>query len=123
MAEDNMEKLGIAALAKYCYRELSGGQQQRALLARALCAARKILLLDEPAAGLDPKVTAEFYALIGKLNEEGITIIIISHDICASVKYASHILHIGDGSTVFSGTKPDYLESEAGRVYARFGDS
>ena len=121
MAEDSMEKLGIAPLAKRCYRELSGGQQQRTLLARALCATRKILLLDEPAAGLDPKVTAELYALIGELNEEGITVIIVSHDICASVKYASHILHIGEGSALFAGTKEDYLESEAGRVYSGLG--
>ena len=121
MAEDNMERLGIAPIAKSCYRELSGGQQQRALLARALCATRKALLLDEPAAGLDPKVTAELYALIGELNEEGITIIIISHDISASVKYASHIMHIGGGSVIFNGTKADYLESEAGREYAGLG--
>ena len=121
MAEENMKKLDITPLAKRCYRELSGGQQQRALLARALCATRKILLLDEPAAGLDPKVTAELYDLIGKLNKEGITIIIISHDICASVKYASHILHIGAGEALFFGTKEEYLESEAGSMYAEFG--
>ena len=121
LAEKNMERLGIARLAKRCYRDLSGGQQQRALLARALCAAGRILLLDEPAAGLDPKVTAELYALIGELNDEGITIIIISHDICASVKYASHILHIGEGSPLFMGTKEDYIKSETGRVYAEYG--
>ena len=117
LAEENMEKLGIAELAKSCYRELSGGQQQRVLLARALCATRKILLLDEPAAGLDPKITAGLYELIGKLNEDGITIIIISHDINASVKYASHILHLGKGEALFSGTKEDYLKSETGRLY------
>lgn len=122
MAERNMEKLGIARLANRCYRELSGGQQQRALLARALCATRKILLLDEPAAGLDPKVTAELYELIGQLNDEGVTIVIISHDICASVKYASHILHIGEGAVIFSGTKDEYLESGVGRVYAALGN-
>ena len=121
MAEDNMEKLGIAPIAKSCYRELSGGQQQRALLARALCAARKILLLDEPAAGLDPKAAIDLYALIEKLNLEKMTIIMISHDIAAAVKYASHILHIGEGSTVFFGTKADYQKSEVGRIYAGAG--
>ncbi|MCL2081544.1 MAG: ATP-binding cassette domain-containing protein [Oscillospiraceae bacterium] len=118
IAEDNMEKLGIADLAKRCYRELSGGQQQRALLARALCAARKIILLDEPAAGLDPKAAADMYALTAKLNSEGTTVIMISHDIAASVKYASHILHIGAGTALFFGTKADYLKSGAGRAYA-----
>ena len=119
MAEENMEKLGMTALAKCCYRELSGGQQQRALLARALCAARKILLLDEPAAGLDPVAGAEMYALIEGLNRDGITIIMISHDIAAAVKYASHILHVG--RQPFFGTTGDYLKSETGSLYAGFG--
>ena len=103
-----MEKMGITALAKRCYRELSGGQQQRVLLARALCAAQKILLLDEPVSGLDPLVTADMYDLIRRLNRSGITIIMISHDISAALKDASHILHIG--GSVFFGTKEAYLE-------------
>ena len=108
LALDAMDKMQITQLAKRCYRELSGGQQQRVLLARALCATQKMLLLDEPVSGLDPKVTAEMYALIEKLNcEDGITVIIISHDVAAAVQYASHILHIGD--TVFFGTKDAYL--------------
>ena len=117
LAAGAMEKMQIAQLAKRCYRELSGGQQQRVLLARALCATRKMLLLDEPVSGLDPKVTAEMYALIEKLNrEDGITVIMISHDIAAAVKYASHILHIGDA--VFFGTKAEYLQSPQGRLFA-----
>ena len=117
LAADAMEKMQIAQLAKRCSRELSGGQQQRVLLARALCATRKMLLLDEPVSGLDPKVTAEMYALIEKLNrEDGITVIMISHDIAAAVKYASHILHIGDA--VFFGTKTEYLQSPQGRLFA-----
>lgn len=106
----NMEKMGISDLAHRCYSELSGGQQQRVLLARALCAAGKILLLDEPVAGLDPKVTAEMYDLIQTLNQEGITIIMISHDIAAAIKYATHILHVGQ-TPLFWGTKSDYLKS------------
>ena len=121
MAEDNMEKLGISAIAKRCYRELSGGQQQRTLLARALCATRKVLLLDEPSAGLDPIASADMYALIAKLNAEKITIIMISHDIAAAVKYATHILHIGAQRALFFGTTADYLKSEAGRIYSGAG--
>ncbi len=120
-AEDNMEKLGIAPLAGRCYRELSGGQQQRVLLARALCAVGQILLLDEPTAGLDPMAAADLYALIKGLNQDGITIMMISHDIAASVKYASHILHIGSGAPLFFGTVADYLVSETGRTYAGLG--
>ena len=108
LAVDAMEKMQIAPLAKRCYRTLSGGQQQRVLLARALCATQKMLLLDEPVSGLDPKVTAEMYALIQKLNyEDGITVVMISHDLSAALQYASHILHIGD--SVFFGTKAAYL--------------
>ena len=120
----NMGKLGVLELKDRCYRELSGGQQQRVLLARALCATQKMLLLDEPVSGLDPKVTAEMYTLIEKLNhEDGITVIMISHDVAAAVRYASHILHIGD--TVFFGTKADYLQSPQGRLFdvKKGGDS
>ena len=116
LAEENIGKMGIGSLTKRCYRELSGGQQQRVLLARALCATRKMLLLDEPVSGLDPRVTAEMYGLIETLNrEEGITVMMISHDISAALKYASHILHIGD--SVFFGTKADYLQSPQGKVF------
>ncbi len=116
LAEKNMERMGVEKLSRRCYRELSGGQQQRVLLARALCAAEKVLLLDEPVSGLDPKVTAEMYALIEKLNKEGMTIIMISHDITAAVKYATHILHMGD--KVFFGSKEQYLKSAEGRAFA-----
>ena len=116
LAEENIGKMGIGSLASRCYRELSGGQQQRVLLARALCATRKMLLLDEPVSGLDPRVTAEMYGLIERLNrEEGITVMMISHDISAALRYASHILHIGD--SVFFGTKDDYLQSPQGKVF------
>ncbi len=115
ITKEQIEKMGIAHLSKRCYRELSGGQQQRVLLARALCATRKMLLLDEPVSGLDPKGTMEMYNLINELNEEGITIIMISHDIAAAIKYASHILHIGE--TVFFGTKQEYISSKEGRIF------
>lgn len=107
LAKDNMKKMGIYELRKRCYRELSGGQQQRVLLARALCATQKMLLLDEPVTGLDPKVSVEMYELIEELHKEGITIIMISHDMEAAVKYATHILHIGNDT--FFGTKEEYL--------------
>lgn len=113
IARENMKRMGIGNLSSRCYRELSGGQQQRVLLARALCATRKLLLLDEPVSGLDPKATSEMYDIIEELNiQDKITIIMISHDISAAVKYASHILHIGD--EIFFGTKKDYLKSNPG---------
>ncbi len=115
LAEDNMERMGIKQFAKRCYRDLSGGQQQRVLLARALCATRKILLLDEPVSGLDPMVTAEMYSLIDGLNKDGITIIMISHDISAAVRYATNILHIS--KKIFFGTKDEYSQSDIGKLF------
>lgn len=114
-AEESMEKMGISHLAHRCYRELSGGQQQRVLLARALLAASQVMLLDEPVSGLDPKVTSEMYDLIENLNKEGMTIIMISHDISAALKYSSHILHIG--GKIFFGTKEAYMNSDIGRAF------
>ena len=119
-AEKQMARMGITHLAGRCYRELSGGQQQRVLLARALCATEKMILLDEPVAGLDPKVTQEMYDLIAGLNREGITVIMVSHDIAAAVRYASHILHVSR-SHMFFGTKEDYLTSEIGRTFTGEG--
>lgn len=111
LAAENMEKMNIHSLRKRCYRELSGGQQQRVLLARALCATKKLLLLDEPVSGLDPLVTDEMYKLIDELNKnDKITIVMISHDIPAAIKYASHILHIGN--KIFFGTAQEYAKSD-----------
>ncbi len=113
----NIELLGLYEYKKTCYRELSGGLQQRVLLARALCASSKLLLLDEPVTGLDPKITSELYALIEKLNSSGSSIIMISHDIDAALKYATHILHVGHTPRFFGRTE-DYVKSE---VFAELG--
>lgn len=121
LAKENIEKMELTPLIKRCYRELSGGQQQRVLLARALCATKKMLLLDEPVSGLDPKVTKEMYGIIDKLNKEDkITIIMISHDIAAAVKYADHILHIG--ADIFFGTKDEYVKSSAAHAFLKEGE-
>ena len=110
-AWDNMKLLGIDNISDKCYRELSGGQQQKVLLARALCASSKLLLLDEPVTGLDPRGIDDMYSLISGLNSKGITIIMITHDVDSAVKYASHILHIGHRPKFF-GTANEYLQSD-----------
>ena len=115
-AMEAMKKFGVDNLASRCYRDLSGGQQQRVLLARTLCAATKVLLMDEPVAGLDPFVTEEFYGLVEKLNREGMTIIMISHDIAAAKKYATHILHIKNDPS-FTG-KEEYFASGRGNEFS-----
>lgn len=112
-----MERLGIRDLEKCCFRELSGGQQQRVRLARALCAAGQLLLLDEPTAGLDPMVSGDFYGLIEELNRKnGITVIMVSHDMGPSLRSATHVLHIKH-HPLFFGEREDYLASEAGRTF------
>ncbi len=118
---EKMEWMGIKHLKGQSFQELSGGQQQRVLLARALCATQKLLLLDEPVAGLDPVVTAEMYDLIKTINEKhDITVIMISHDIEAAVKHASHILQLGNKQLYF-GTTKDYLNSDIGRTFVGGG--
>lgn len=115
-ALDAMKRFGVDNLASRCYRELSGGQQQRVLLARTLCAATKVLLMDEPVAGLDPFVTEEFYGLVERLNREGMTIIMISHDIAAAKKYATHILHIKNDPSFTE--KREYFASGKGNEFS-----
>lgn len=100
MALENIEKMGISHLKNKCYRQLSGGQQQRVLLARALCATTKVLLLDEPVAGLDPNVTKEMYELIGQLNSHGLTVIMISHDLENVKKYATAIFDVNKSDDI-----------------------
>ena len=114
-ASANLKKLGLEGFERRCYRELSGGQQQRVLLARALCATQKCLLLDEPISGLDPRATAQMYEIIEQLHREGITIIMISHDVGVALADATHILHIG--KHLFFGTKESYLHSGIGQAF------
>ena len=114
----NMGKLGILELKDQCYRDLSGGQQQRVLLARALCAARELLVLDEPVTGLDPAAAQDLYRTLDYLNKkEGIAIIMVTHDLHSALPYATAILHAGHGSW-FYGDTASYLASPYGK---RFG--
>lgn len=116
-AFEKMKMLGITDLSRQCFRDLSGGQKQRVLLARALCATKTLLLLDEPVTGLDPIVTAEFYELIQRINKEsGIAVVMVSHDIESAVKYATHILHLQE-KVLFFGTAGAYQKSRVGRTF------
>ena len=116
LANDMIKSLGIENIKRKSFRELSGGQQQRVLLARALCATKKIIILDEPITGLDPTVTREMYSLIKEINKKGITIIMVSHDINFAVNNASKILHLKKNIKFFGNTE-DYANSEVGRRF------
>ena len=116
-AMEKLRLLGAENLAGRCYRELSGGQQQRVLLARALCATKKLLLLDEPVTGLDPIASGEMYNLIKLINLcDNISVIMVSHDIHEAVRYATHILHLGH-SQLFFGTAAEYRQSSLARRF------
>lgn len=116
-AAENMERMGIDELKNASYQDLSGGQQQRVLLARALCATKRLLLLDEPVTGLDPIATGEMYNLIKLVNLcDGISVIMVSHDIHEAVRYATHILHLGH-KQLFFGTSAEYRESSLARRF------
>ena len=116
-AEENLERMGIEDIKNAGYQELSGGQQQRVLLARAMCATKKLLLLDEPVTGLDPVAAGEMYNLIKLVNLcDGISVIMVTHDIHEAVRYATHILHLGRRQ-LFFGTAAEYRRSAIGRRF------
>lgn len=121
LARQNMALLSISELEKKSYTELSGGQRQRVLLARALCATERLLVLDEPVTALDPKVTEEMYAAVSELNRGGLTVIMISHDISAAIKYSTHVLHMAHRPKFFGRTE-DYLKSDASASLICGGD-
>lgn len=117
LADENLRRMEIENLKNRCYRELSGGQQQRVLLARALCAAGKLLILDEPITGLDPAAAQDLYKTLSYLNEkEGMAVVMVTHDLKAALRSARTVLHIGR-SSVFLGTVADYLASPQGRRF------
>jgi zinc transport system ATP-binding protein len=118
-ALEKIKKFGIEKYKNTCYRDLSGGEQQRTLLARALCSTDDILFLDEPVTGLDPRATADMYKIIKELNNEGMTIVMVSHDISSAMRDATHILHISDHKQAFFGTCTDYENSEIGKHYLK----
>jgi zinc transport system ATP-binding protein len=110
-AQQNISRLGIESLKRKSYRDLSGGQQQRVLLARALCASERLVVLDEPVTGLDPIMSAELYALIANLNREGLTVIMVSHDVVSAIQFGNKVLHM-EKSPLFCGLKEEYLVTD-----------
>lgn len=117
LARESMRRLGIEELASRSFSELSGGQAQRVLLCRALCAADRLLLLDEPVQGLDPSATHEMYDAVAELNRrDKMTVLMVSHDICTTLGYATHILHLGRDE-IFFGSVDEYRRSEVGHEF------
>lgn len=121
IARENMEKTGIYQMKDHCYRELSGGQQQRVLIARALCATSRLLILDEPITGLDPSAIQDLYTMLKQLNREGVAILMVSHDIRNVVSEAGKILHL-KREVLFYGSVEEYKKSAVGKEFLG-GDS
>ncbi len=116
LAQDTLETLRISELKKRSFKELSIGQQQRVLMARALCATEHLLFADEPVSGLDPLITTQLYEVLKTINDTGITVVTVSHDIKSAVRYASHILHLKN-EALFFGSKDDYLKTSLAEKY------
>ncbi len=112
VASSKLEPLDIVRLKDKSFAELSGGQQQRVLLARALCAAKHLILLDEPVAGLDPTATSEFYKIIHRLKDEGITVIMVSHDIHCALAVADKLLILRNDGYSYTDAKPHEHDEE-----------
>lgn len=113
-AKQVMEKLNIYEIRKQCFADLSGGQQQRVLIARALCATKDIIILDEPTNGLDPSIAKQIYELLDRIKkEENITILMVSHDIERALNYADEVIEIINGEVKFVGTPSDFRKGGA----------
>ena len=117
IADENLERLGILGLKKKSFSDLSGGQAQRALLARALSACKKLLLLDEPVTGLDPHSVSEFYRTVDELNASGLTVIMVTHDVHPALNSASHVMYLGSG--YFFGRKEDFFSCQLGKRFLK----
>ena len=108
-AKQVMQKLEIYDIRKKCFADLSGGQQQRVLIARALCATQKIIILDEPTNGLDPSIAKQIYELLDKLKkEDDLTIVMVSHDIDRALDYADNVIEIENGEAIFEGEPKNF---------------
>ena len=109
IAKNVMQKLGIYDIRKKCFADLSGGQQQRVLIARALCATKDLIILDEPTNGLDPSIAKQIYELLDSLKKnENITVLMVSHDIERALKYADVVIELIDGKITFEGKPSDF---------------
>ena len=108
-AKEVMEQLGIYEIRKNSFADLSGGQKQRVLIARAMCLAEKMIILDEPTNGLDPNIANQIYEMLNELkNKNGLTILMVSHDTYRALKYADRVIEMENGKVKFDGNAEEY---------------
>ena len=110
IATNIMKKLGIYDIRKKCFADLSGGQQQRVLIARSLCATKKLIILDEPTNGLDPSIAKQIYELLDELKKtDNLSILMVSHDIERALKYADKVIEVKNGEITYTGDPSNYV--------------
>ena len=119
-ANEIMKDLNIGHMADSYARELSGGQKKLLELARAIINEPKILLLDEPLAGVNPKLAEDILSLIKKLSEDGITIVMVEHNIEAVMKISERVVVLAEGSLIADGS-PNEIRTNKNVIEAYLG--
>lgn len=109
-ALENLEKVGMAPYIHAKPRQLSGGQKQRVAIARALAMQPEVLLFDEPTSALDPQMVGEVLAVMRQLAKEGLTMIVVTHEMAFARDVSSHVVYMADGVICEEGTPADIFE-------------
>ena len=105
-----LEKVGLADRADYYPRQLSGGQQQRVAIARALATDPEIIYFDEPTSALDPELTGEVLSVMRQLAEEGMTMVVVTHEMGFAREVASRVVFMADGRILEEGAPADLFD-------------
>jgi zinc transport system ATP-binding protein len=112
IVDEALETVGMSAFADRRITQLSGGQRQRAFIARALASEADLLVLDEPTVGVDAESVDAFYDLLAALNAEGITVLLIEHDLGAVVEHTDRVVCL-NREVYFDGPTEEFVDSDA----------
>jgi ABC-type polar amino acid transport system ATPase subunit len=118
----HLERMGLAHKADQYPQNLSGGEKQRVAVARALCMSSDILLMDEPTSALDPLMTGEVLRTIQSLAQEGITLMIVTHEVAFAKLVADRILFFDQGSILVDAPPSAYEDLQDHPVAKRYFD-
>jgi neutral amino acid transport system ATP-binding protein len=119
---ETLEMLNLSDMRSSYARELSGGQKKLLELGRSLMKSPKILLLDEPLAGVNPKLSEQLLEIIFNLNKNGVNILMVEHNIDAVMKISERVVVMAEGKIISDG-KPDFIRSDKNVIEAYLGRS